>query len=554
MSEQQITVQDALWLNMDRPNNLMIIDSVMWFVQEPDWQAVRKVISERMIARYPVFSSKAVKRKDGQFWVSDDSFDLDNHLIFPDLPSPVSSDALRGYLEAQRSRPLERDKPLWEFHFIPRATSKQGVEMSVIMTRFHHSIADGVRLTQLVLGLCDPIDGDAGVAAAVGKGRNLDGRSGGGPVAKVSGAVSGAVSGLTGRATAAGTQVVGAAKATMGVAAEGGSAAAAALSQKAKQAVSDPVTTLKSLPGAVSSIPQQVTGVARSGQAMFDDALDVVGDPGKLADAFTAMIPVPEDATNTAVSVAKLAFSPASVQTVWSGTPGVDKRLNAVDAFRLDRVKEVGKRTGTTVNDVLLAVVAGTLRRYLAEQGASVAEVMWMIPVSLKPFDGTMPKELGNHFALIALQMPLDIDDPLERLREINRRINKIKKSHEAVVTFGVQRVVATSPEDISVFLTNWFANKAVGILTNVPGPRSQIALAGTPVEGMLGFAPSSGDQPMTVTIFSYNDRVHIGFGTDATLVPNPQRLPELFIEEAIALYTAVTGKRIARDDVPTVQ
>jgi diacylglycerol O-acyltransferase len=165
-----------------------------------------------------------------------------------------------------------------------------------------------------------------------------------------------------------------------------------------------------------------------------------------------------------------------------------------------------------------------------------------------------MPKELGNHFALIALQLPLDIDDPVERLREINRRINKIKKSHEAVVTFGVQRVVATSPQDISVFLTNWFANKAVGILTNVPGPRSQIALAGTPVEGMLGFAPSSGDQPMTVTIFSYNDRVHIGFGTDATLVPNPQRLPDLFIEEAIGLYTAVTGKRIARDDVPTVQ
>jgi len=72
-------------------------------------------------------------------------------------------------------------------------------------------------------------------------------------------------------------------------------------------------------------------------------------------------------------------------------------------------------------------------------------------------------------------------------------------------------------------------------------------------VEGMLGFAPSSGDQPMTVTIFSYNGRVHIGFGTDATLVPDPARLPGLFIEEAIELYAAATGKRFTRDDMSLV-
>jgi diacylglycerol O-acyltransferase len=103
--------------------------------------------------------------------------------------------------------------------------------------------------------------------------------------------------------------------------------------------------------------------------------------------------------------------------------------------------------------------------------------------------------------------------------------------------------VVSESPERLSVFLTNFFANKAVGILTNVPGPRSQIALAGTPVEAMLGWAPSSGDQPMTICMFTYNGRVHVGFGTDEKLIPDSERLPDLFGQEARALYRSVTGR-----------
>jgi WS/DGAT/MGAT family acyltransferase len=240
-----------------------------------------------------------------------------------------------------------------------------------------------------------------------------------------------------------------------------------------------------------------------------------------------------------------------SVKTAWSGTPGTAKSVHWVDAMQLDRVKEVGRGTGTTVNDVLLSVVAGALRDYLAEHGETVDEVMWMIPVSLKPFDPGMPKELGNHFALVALKMPLDIADPKQRLAEINRRINRIKKSHEAVITFGVQRAIATSPERVGVFLTNFFANKAVGVLTNVPGPKGQIALAGTPVEGVLGWAPASGDCPMTITIFSYNGRVHVGFGVDEQLIPDGSRLPELFADNARVLYTAVTGKEAIPDAQP---
>ncbi len=551
MAEQRITVQDALWLNMDRPNNLMIIDSVLWFEGTPDWDAVREVIRERMIDRFPVFSSKPVKRQDGMYWVTDPKFDIDRHLVRADLPNPATVEQAQQYVDRQRSTPLPKTRPMWVFHLMDNVVRADGSSGAVVMARFHHSIADGVRLVQVVLGLCDPIDGDAGVAADVGKGRSQDSASTSakGPLGK---ATSRAAE-LGEKAQAAGLGAFEQAKSAADVAKESGLSAVASATERVKALASDPAGAAKSIPAALAGLPGQVAAAAGTGQAMFDDALDIVGDPSRLADAFSALSPVPEEAENTAASVAKLALSGTSVHTVWSGTPGVEKSVHWVNAFDLALVKEIGKQTGTTVNDVLLSVVAGALQRYLARHGETVDDVMWMMPVSLKPFDGNMPKELGNHFALVAVKLPLDIEDPKAQLREVNRRVNKIKKSHEAVITFGVQRAVATSPERLGVFLTNFFANKAVGVLTNVPGPRGRIALAGTPVVGVLGWAPSSGDQPMTITIFSYNGRVHIGFGTDTTLIPDGDVLPECFVEAAWALYQAVTGKLPQRDDEPVL-
>lgn len=497
MTETPISVQDALWLNMDRPNNLMIIDSLMWLRDQPDWDAVKQVVDERMVQRFPVFSSIAQRHGDGYVWVADPDFDVDNHIRFAPLEEPHLAD-VKAYVASQRSVPLPADRPLWQFHLIENVTDDAGNDLgAVILSRIHHSIADGIRLVQVTLGLCDPVDGDASVEATVGRTSEAPSKP--------------SLTEFTRQTVGGATGVV---RDQVG---------------RAVSAAVDPVGTVKT--------------VVSGGQDLVDDALGLIGDPSRFVDAFSALAPVPDEATNTLASVAKLGLSGPSIETIWSGTPGVEKTAEWVDPMSLERIKEIGKRTQTTVNDVLLTMVAGTLQRYLAEHDAHVDEVMWMIPVSVKPFDPGMPKELGNHFALIAFQMPLNIDDPKQRLFEVNRRINRIKNSQEAVITFGVQRVISQTPERLSVFLTNFFANKAVGVLTNVPGPRSEMTLAGTPVEAMLGWAPCSGDQPMTICIFSYNGRVHVGFGTDAKLVPDAQRLPQIFAEQARHLYSTVTGK-----------
>jgi diacylglycerol O-acyltransferase len=237
--------------------------------------------------------------------------------------------------------------------------------------------------------------------------------------------------------------------------------------------------------------------------------------------------------------VTKLALM-STDETVWSGKPGTEKALAWSQPVPLEEVKAIGRAMGATLNDVLLASISAGLQRYLTEQHAHLEEVAWMVPVNLKPFEDNLPPDLGNYFALVFLPMPLEAEDAASRVDMMHHRMQRIKNSDEAVLTFGLQRVVSMSPSQIAFFLTNFFANKAVGVLTNVPGPTGLLRYAGVDVEQVVGFAPCSGDQPMTATIFSYNGTVTIGFATDAGLLPEPDRLLGYVMEELESLRASV--------------
>jgi diacylglycerol O-acyltransferase / wax synthase len=226
------------------------------------------------------------------------------------------------------------------------------------------------------------------------------------------------------------------------------------------------------------------------------------------------------------------------VDTTWSGTPGVPKRVDWVTGLDLAGVKRFGRRHQGTVNDVLLAVISRALTRYLDEKDALVDEIHWLVPVSLLPLDRNLPEDLGNHFSLIFMSMPLGVGGADELVAEIKARMTRLKESAEPVVTFGIQWLLAESPTTVAVALTNFFANKGVGVLTNVPGPTTEMTFAGVPVRGALGWAPTSGDQPMSISIFSYNGQVSIGIAADAHLVPDPGRIADLIREE----HDALTG------------
>lgn len=476
-----MSAQDALWLTMDRPNNLMVIDGVMLFDAEPEWDALAAAITERVITRFPVFRSRALLGEGGWVWSADPHFHLERHIRRVRLPEPAGMAELEQYVSEQRARPLDRDRPLWDIALVEQVSLDGGGIGSALVCRFHHAIADGVRLTQVMLSLCDTTDPH--VAAMVAR------RGPGGP---------------TGIAT--------------GVMAATGEAIA-----DAARAVARGASTL-------------ARDTRRALGASVEIGGEVLRSPGRLVDAFEAM-GLDNRVANTTASVAKLALRGTTVRTVWSGTPGLHKTVAWSPGIPLDDIKQVGRQHGASVNDVLLTAVAGGLRRYLHARGVEdVDEIEWMVPVNLVPIAENLPEDLGNFFALVMAVLPLDPGDPVERLERTRARMDRIKRSEEPIITFGVQRGISAAPRPVSTALTDFFANKAVGVLTNVPGPRAPLTFAGVRVRQVIGFAPSSGDQPMTCTVFSYAGTVTVGFATDAVLVPDPRELVEGTLAEIAAL------------------
>jgi hypothetical protein len=119
----------------------------------------------------------------------------------------------------------------------------------------------------------------------------------------------------------------------------------------------------------------------------------------------------------------------------------------------------------------------------------------------------------------------LGIDDPFDRLQELKRRMDQIKNSPEAVVALGILQVTGMVPEQIQDVIVNLFGAKATAVMTNVPGPREPLYLAGQPIRGVMFWVPQSGRLGLGVSILSYNGQVTLGVASDLSLIPDPERI-----------------------------
>jgi diacylglycerol O-acyltransferase len=200
----------------------------------------------------------------------------------------------------------------------------------------------------------------------------------------------------------------------------------------------------------------------------------------------------------------------------------------------LATVKRAGRSMDATINDVLVAAVAGAVGTHLADHGEAVDEVHALVPVNLRPPDVPLPRELGNRFGLLLLSLPVGITDPLARVRAVRSNMRVIKHSHEGLIVYTLLGVIGRTPEWIERMLVDFFSAKGTMVLTNVPGPRTVVTLAGTPVAGVLVWAPCSGSVGMSVSVFSYAGKVTAGFLVDDALVENPQGLADGFREELL--------------------
>jgi diacylglycerol O-acyltransferase / wax synthase len=211
-------------------------------------------------------------------------------------------------------------------------------------------------------------------------------------------------------------------------------------------------------------------------------------------------------------------------------TPG--KRVAWGEPLPLDDVKAVSKAYGVSINDVLLAAVAGAIGSYLRSQGDDPTgqEIRAMVPVNLRPLEEAY--KLGNRFGLAPLVLPIGIAHPGERLYAVHARMNALKGSYQPLLAFAVLALSGLVVKPMQDAITGLFNKKTTAVMTNVPGPRERVHFCGRVVNQVMFWVPQSGDVGVGVSILSYAGGVQFGLITDARMCPDPEAIVERFAPE----------------------
>ncbi|RKH61258.1 WS/DGAT/MGAT family O-acyltransferase [Corallococcus aberystwythensis] len=244
------------------------------------------------------------------------------------------------------------------------------------------------------------------------------------------------------------------------------------------------------------------------------------------------------DGAKGAAALGKLLVLPPDPRSPLRGPLGNRKLAAWSEPIALERVKAVGRTLGGTVNDVLLTALTGALRRYLASRDAPLEDVHALVPVNLRPLDAPVPRELGNHFGVVFLRLPVHLAEPRRRLREVAKRMEHLKRSPEAVVMSGMLELLGRTPAALERAVVDVIGTKASLVATNVPGPRQPVSLAGSRLAGLTFWVPQAGHVGLGVSLFSYAGQVTVGVASDASRVPDPGTLVAAFQEELDALET----------------
>ncbi len=230
--------------------------------------------------------------------------------------------------------------------------------------------------------------------------------------------------------------------------------------------------------------------------------------------------------------LAAMALMPNDSPTRLKGKPGRTKQVAWCAPIPLVDVKEVSKALECSINDVLLACVAGAIGEYLKSHGDEVQgkEIRAMIPVNLRPIEQAY--KLGNRFGLAPLVLPIGIDNPVERVYEVRKRMNELKSSYQPLLAFSLLSVAGLLIKPVQDAMLNLFSKKTTAVMTNVPGPREKHQFLGSTIEELMFWVPQSGDVGMGVSILSYGGGVQFGLITDAGLCPRPQDIIDEFAPE----------------------
>jgi diacylglycerol O-acyltransferase len=462
---------DASFLYMEDRTTPMHVGGVGIFeVPENgfDYDRLVQLISERLslVPRYRQKVRGVPGHLANPVWVDDPDFDITYHVRRSALPRPGSDAQLRELVARLQSRPLDRERPLWEVYLVEGLADGR----IAIVTKTHHAVVDGIAAIDIGSVMFD-------VTAEPRKTDRPAWHPDGPP----------SPAGLVGEAL---------------------------------------IDWLRR--------PAYLADAARtSALSALTDARRVAGIAGRFV--------------NGLVSTARSQVRSAPTSPL-NATIGEQRRYG-MTATSLEDYKRIRKTHGGTVNDVVLAVVAGALRSWLLTRGERVTpstSVRAMVPVSVRgtsPYESDDEQELdaggptGNRIASYFVELPVGEPDPVVRLAQVSYEM----EAHTAAQQFvGAEALIGLSgfaPPTLHAaaarVISDWSRRVFNIVVTNVPGSQFPLYAAGARMQSMYPVVPLAKGQAVSIGITSYNGGVYYGLNADRDAMPDVDVLAAC-IEESL--------------------
>jgi diacylglycerol O-acyltransferase len=281
------------------------------------------------------------------------------------------------------------------------------------------------------------------------------------------------------------------------------------------------------VPSDVELVTEGIKGLVRTPVSLAGRALEALQHPGRTA----------AQAREAAEGIGEV---------VWAGlNPAPDVPLNVEIGphrrlwwvrSRLGDFKEIKNALGGTVNDAVLAVVAGALGRWLRTRGvrSEGLELRALVPVSIR--SEHEQGSLGNRIAAMRGPLPVYVDDPVERLRLVQESMGNLKQSKQALGAEVISGLQDFAPPTLLAQASRLnFSTRLFNlIVTNVPGPQFPLYLLGREMEEIVPIAFLPENHALAIAIMSYNGKVDFGLLADYDAMPDLEDLAGM-VEESLA-------------------
>jgi diacylglycerol O-acyltransferase / wax synthase len=270
--------------------------------------------------------------------------------------------------------------------------------------------------------------------------------------------------------------------------------------------------------------------------------------PRRSDDAGSGLLGMPAAAARTALQVGKdavtitpalakiaekvvkqqrLALPGQAPRTILNTSISGSRRF-AADGWDLERIRRIGKASGCTVNDVVLAMCSGALRKYLLDLGALPdAPLVAMTPVNLRA-DDPDDDRTGNAVGIILCNLATDLEDPAARLQAVRESM-----MHGKDVLSGLDQLqitalsaIALTPIGLNAFVPLHKLTNAYNlVISNVPGPKETLYFNGARLQGLYPLSIPTHGQALNITVTSYAGQMQFGLTGDRKALPSLQRL-----------------------------